>query len=402
MDRNGVSLLLISILFLSHGSLFGDSRVLVDEQAPKDNSTSIQNSPSPRPLPDADSLSNPRPIGDEKSNNVKPKESHTPNSNSSSSDPNESHRLDFASPPPQIQPGDDKKVSNRTEQTITPPTNQTDSKDSEKRSDKKTEPLSPPPSAPPPPKSPESGKNGEGSISGSPPPEKVPHEANSETCNGISNICRDDKSLVACTLSFQRDSAKWSILVQNEGEESLKAKIVLPGSVKNPLRELTVQKHQSQRVNVSISGDTNKIVLDAGHGECVLHTDPLAQSGESTMFIHLPSYEKLVTPINGAYFLIFSVLVFGGTWACCSFCKKRRAGGGVPYQELEMSGGSGLEAQSGGHDVETADWDESWDDDWDEGNAVKSPGGARNLSISGNGLTARGSNRDGWENDWDD
>lgn len=43
------------------------------------------------------------------------------------------------------------------------------------------------------------------------------------------------------------DSSKWSILVQNEGEESLKAKIVLPVR-SSP--DLTLQKHQSQRVSV--------------------------------------------------------------------------------------------------------------------------------------------------------
>ncbi|CAN6988832.1 unnamed protein product [Brassica rapa subsp. trilocularis] len=66
--------------------------------------------------------------------------------------------------------------------------------------------------------------------------------------------------------------------------------------------------------------------------------------------MHLPSYEKLVTPINAR----------------------------------ELSGGSGLESESVVvHDVEITYWDEGWDDDWDDKNAVKSPGGAAN------GLTAR-------------
>lgn len=75
----------------------------------------------------------------------------------------------------------------------------------------------------------------------------------------------------------------------------------------------------------------------------------------------------------------------------------------MPYRELELSGGPGLENESVVHDVETADWDEGWDDDWDENNAVKSPGGAaKSVSISVNGLTARAPNRDGWDHDWDD
>jgi hypothetical protein len=202
---------------------------------------------------------------------------------------------------------------------------------------------------------------------------------------------------VACTLSIEKDPSKWLILVQNEGEESLKAKIVPPV---NSLPELTLPKHQSQRVNISINGDTNKIILDAGKGECVLH---MYVPEANTLSIHLPSYEKLVTPINGAYFLIVSVVIFGGVWGLCLCRKNRRAGSGVPYRELELSGGSGLGGESVVHDVETADWDEGWDDDWDENNAVKSPGGAANsVSISANGLTARAPNQDGWDHDWDD
>jgi len=44
-------------------------------------------------------------------------------------------------------------------------------------------------------------------------------------------------------------AANWLILVQNEGETSLKAKIVLPV---NALQELTLPKHQSQKVCLSV------------------------------------------------------------------------------------------------------------------------------------------------------
>ncbi|KAI4338935.1 hypothetical protein MLD38_023939 [Melastoma candidum] len=43
-----------------------------------------------------------------------------------------------------------------------------------------------------------------------------------------------------------------------------------------------------------------------------------------------------------------------------------------------------------------------WDDDWDEENAVKSPAARHAGNISAHGLTSRGANKDGWENDWDD
>ena len=150
------------------------------------------------------------------------------------------------------------------------------------------------------------------------------------------------------------------------------------------------------QINVSLTNDKgSKLILNAGNGECVLHMDP---PGERNFVVHFPSYDKLVTPVNGAYFLIFTVLVLGGTWACCKFRKKSHHGG-VPYQELEMSMPESVSAIN----VESAEgWDQGWDDDWDEENAVKSPGGRHVGSISANGLTSRSSNRDGWENDWND
>ncbi|CAH2064380.1 unnamed protein product [Thlaspi arvense] len=368
MDRSWVLSLLLLILFVSKASSSGKSRELVDEETPKDSSNSTTHQ-SP-PLPDS------TPIGDGKPN-VTSSEPSLPTSNSTNPTPDS-----VSPPPPQLQPESEKnvtKVSNRTEPISPPPANQTDSQDNGKLPAAK---MAPPPKSPPPGKDPEKVNGVKGS---------------SETCAGNSNICSTDNSLVACTLSIEKDTSKWLILVQNEGEESLKAKIVLPV---NTLPELALPKHHSQRVNISISGDTNKIILDAGKGQCVLHMYP---PKENTLSIHLPSYEKLVTPINGAYFLIVSVVVFGGAWGFCLCRKNRRAGNGVPYRELELSGGSGLEGEPVVHDVETADWDEGWDDDWDENNAVKSPGGAANsVSISANGLTARAPSRDGWDHDWDD
>jgi hypothetical protein len=147
------------------------------------------------------------------------------------------------------------------------------------------------------------------------------------------------------------------------------------------------------QIDISLSNDkSSKIILNAGKGECVLHWDP-----HVNFYVRLPSYDKLVTPVNGAYFLILSLFVFGGTWACCKFRKKRHHDG-VPYQELEM----GLPESVTATNVETAEgWDQGWDEDWDEDNAVKSPGRLVG-SISANGLTSRSSNREGWESDWND
>ncbi|CAN8278783.1 unnamed protein product [Cochlearia groenlandica] len=386
MDRIWLcSLLLLMILFVSDASSSSPldrSRVLLadEESLLKDNSNSTTKQDSP--------LLN-------HTSNVSSSEPPLPSSNSTNPSPKEPISV---SPPPPLLPESENngtKVSNTTDPISPPPANQTESLDSGK---------TPVAKQAPPPKGLDSEKNGSVAHMGNPPPAKIPEEVNdvkgsSETCAGKSKICRTENSLVACTLSIDKDSANWVILVLNEGEKSLKANIVLPVI---PLRELTLPKHQSQRVNISISKDTNKIVLDAGKGECVLHM--YYPSEENTLSIHLPSYEKLVTPINGAYFLIVSVIIFGGSWAICLCRKNRRAGSGVAYRELELSGGgSGLESESVAHDVETADWDEGWDDDWDENNAVKSPGGAaHSVSISANGLTARAPNRDGWDHDWDD
>lgn len=141
----------------------------------------------------------------------------------------------------------------------------------------------------------------------------------------------------------------------------------------------------------------SEIILSAGNGECVLHMDVPASEGN--FYVRMPSYSELVTPINGAYFLIGTVMILGCTWVCCKFRSRRRHEGGIPYQELEM----GLPNSVSATEVETADgWDQGWDDDWDDENAVKPPAVHHAGSISVNGLTSWSTNKAGWENDWDD
>ncbi|KAI9153762.1 hypothetical protein LWI28_016169 [Acer negundo] len=217
-----------------------------------------------------------------------------------------------------------------------------------------------------------------------------------ETCRGLTNKCRINK-LVACIKSFDEGSGNLSVLVQNEGEKTLRVKLTIPSAVENLTKQLNVSKHPTQMINISLAaGESPKVILNTEIGECLLQMAPL--ESEENAFMHLPSYDKLVTPINGAYFLILSVLIFGGTWACCKF-RKRKRHDGVPYQELEM----GLPDTASAARVESAEgWDQGWDDDWDEENSVKSPGAPLVGNISANGLTSRSSNKDGWENDWDD
>ncbi|XP_024188827.1 uncharacterized protein LOC112193045 isoform X2 [Rosa chinensis] len=210
-----------------------------------------------------------------------------------------------------------------------------------------------------------------------------------ESCDGAIKKC-SSTDMVACIKSFNRESTEAVILVQNVRDSTLNGSLSAEDT-----RDLVIPKHEYKKIKLNM-GKSNKIVLKAGNGECVL--DPFVSEGN--FFMRFPSYEKLVTPINGAYFLIVTVLIFGGMWVCCLVRRrKQRTGGGVPYQELEMA----LPESASATDVVTAEgWDQGWDDDWDGDNAVKSPGGHLVGSISANGLTARSLNKDGWENNWDD
>lgn len=141
------------------------------------------------------------------------------------------------------------------------------------------------------------------------------------------------------------------------------------------------------------------VVLNAGNGACVIHLELHVYN--NGFFKNFPNYTDYVTPLNGAYLLILTAFIIGGIWTCCVLGKRGRHTDGVPYQELEM--GQHPDSLSGDGNVETAEgWDQGWDDDWQESKAVKSPRARRNGNVTSNGLTSRSSNRDGWENNWDD
>ncbi|OMP08430.1 hypothetical protein COLO4_06483 [Corchorus olitorius] len=206
-----------------------------------------------------------------------------------------------------------------------------------------------------------------------------------------------EKIFLAChllALAIFLGSSELVVLVQNIGENPLKVSL---SGLSDESKELSVSKHGSEKVNISLTViKSSKLLLSAGKGDCELLVNPSVSEGN--FIFNLPSYDTLVTPVNGAYFLIVTVVIFGGSWACC-MCRRRRRHDGIPYQELEM----GLPESMAADEAETAEgWDQGWDDDWDEDKAVKSPAARHVPNISANGLTARSSNRDGWENDWDD
>lgn len=225
--------------------------------------------------------------------------------------------------------------------------------------------------------------------------DKEPREppGSHETCDGKDEgkVCRDQGALTACILSVEAGLSKLVVLVENKGDSALIVNRRLPKSTTE--KPEIIPKHQNKKINISLSAaEGNKVVLNAGREDCVLDMGPLVS--DTSVFLYLPSFDKLITPINGAYFLILSVVVCGGVFACCALRKRRRKSE-FRYQELEMRSGEGT-------NIETAEgWDQGWDDDWDEENAVKSPGQHRVGNISANGLTSRPANRDGWERDWD-
>uniref|UniRef100_A0A6M2EFA4 DUF7356 domain-containing protein n=1 Tax=Populus davidiana TaxID=266767 RepID=A0A6M2EFA4_9ROSI len=218
-------------------------------------------------------------------------------------------------------------------------------------------------------------------------------EAGGENCTTVGGRrCTDLKSLTACILGFDNGSHWWTVLIQNSGEHNLSVDVLAPNPNDNFLVEIA--KHQTKTINLTV-GQRTEMILNAKNGDCVLHLDPL--ESQANFFMNLPSYDQLITPINGAYFLIITVVVFGGTLACC-MCRKGRPEARIAYQELEMA----MPESGVANDFETAGgWDKVWDDNWDEENAIKSPAARHSASVSANGLTSRTPNKDGWENDWD-
>ncbi|XP_038990650.1 uncharacterized protein LOC120113630 [Hibiscus syriacus] len=212
-------------------------------------------------------------------------------------------------------------------------------------------------------------------------------------CDGIVTRCEDQSSLTACIKGFGTGSKELTVLVHNSGEEILNVNLDGPYGGSFPKR-LRIPKHGSQKINIPTTVDEpSSIVLTAGNGNCILPLDPNVSN--TLFFSKLPSYDKLLTPVNGAYFLIVAVAILGGSWGCCIYRKRRQHDHGIPYQELEM----GMPESMAATVVETTEgWDQVWDDDWDEDNAVRSPLG-RNVttSISANCRIARSSSRDDWD-----
>ncbi|PSS23880.1 Dentin sialoprotein [Actinidia chinensis var. chinensis] len=415
MDRNGFLTVILLFLIVSDSSSaysLWNLRKLIDV-APKDNSTATKNLPLPSPVPSGKE-SKASPIDGDKSGKEKPKDPESLNDSTKvnpNSSKNDDHNKDVNpkgsksddhnkdTNPKGSESDDHKKDVNPKGSKIVDPNKDVNPKGS--KNDDPNKDVNPKGS-----KSDDHNKasssqsiqkqNNEGK-------EKTDgkfdgHSGSDGSCEESTNRCSIQKTLTACIQGLENGSKDLVLLVHNERESPLKVNITIPTSPKKVMGEHEIPKQQTKRINVPWRTDQNtEIELNAGKEMCKLHVGPYPAKGNFLQ--RLPSYYKQVTPIYGAYLLFLIALVVGGTWACCKFRKRRRQDGGIPYQELEM----GLPESASAVNVDSTEgWDEVWDDDWDEDKAVKSPGGRHIGSISANGLTARSSNRDGWERDWDD
>lgn len=257
-----------------------------------------------------------------------------------------------------------------------------------------TEPPPPVPATAPPPLPKKDEGKGQVEEKGKNEGIKLAHSTTNDTCEGL-HTCRDDGDMVACISKM--DSKNFVVLLQNRGGGTIKVK--LRSDLESNLGDIVVDKNKTEKVTIKqIKSESTELTLDAGKGDCVLHVTVVTPVPEASFFLRLPSFDKILTPVNGAYFLIFTVIVFAVTWACCCIFKKKPRDE-IPYQELEMA----LPESASATVVESAEgWDQGWDDDWDDNVAVKSPVVRHAGSISANGLTSRSSNKDGWEDNWDD
>ncbi|KAL5569643.1 hypothetical protein UlMin_026218 [Ulmus minor] len=233
------------------------------------------------------------------------------------------------------------------------------------------------------------------SPSSSPAPAPAASGLTTEKCTAAFKTCHYQNliNMTACWHDSSNANMKL-VLVQNDGDNSLKVNV----TINSTLSEIDISEHHSKTINVP-DGESPSVMLNAGNGKCTIQLESPAPNNR--FFKSLPYDMGHLTPIHGAYFLAFTALIVGGTWACCMLGKKGRQGDGVPYQEIEM----GRPDSPLGNNVEMTDrWDQGWDDDWDQMKTVKSPRAHQNgnPSVNGNSLTSRSSDRDGWGNEWDD
>ncbi|ERN04166.1 hypothetical protein AMTRI_Chr08g168130 [Amborella trichopoda] len=224
-----------------------------------------------------------------------------------------------------------------------------------------------------------------------------------EACTGALDHCMDSKKLIACLKhGGNGSSAALYLVILNEGEEAITVNITsLPSIILEPSK-IQLPKNESRKIKVPVkTGGNQKIVLDAGSGDCTLHLHSNIPPKSTESIINpFPAYATLTTThLYGAYFLFLLTVMAGGTWIFCK-CRRRRQHGdaGVRYQELEMGlPESSLPGDNRKLDNDGMDgWDRVWDEVWEEETSEATH------SVAPNGVSTKALARDGWEDDWED
>ncbi|KAG0473735.1 hypothetical protein HPP92_015592 [Vanilla planifolia] len=220
-----------------------------------------------------------------------------------------------------------------------------------------------------------------------------------DTSNSLCHI----GALVACLSQSGTKSVESFFLVENTGTDDLKVSLTVPNNIEVNLKNLILTKHSFQEVRFKTNSSKSlKIILNVGEGDCVLQTR--ATISDSLPIPLFPTYALQVRPVHGLFVLFATIVLAGGTWACCKLRKQRRkVDAGIPYQQLEMA--TNAQSASLAVGASPADrWDQSWDDDWDDEEAVRPSVKLPTGNVSSNGLSSRSGShsKDGWEIDWDD
>ncbi|KAJ4767100.1 hypothetical protein LUZ62_077475 [Rhynchospora pubera] len=229
-------------------------------------------------------------------------------------------------------------------------------------------------------------------------------------CDWASEKCSNEDNWIACLQHPSNDSKEIFLVVGNKGGNNISLDVKSTPSTMLDSKMLNLAGHDFLKVKILIS-ETNHaadITISAGKSNCILHLKPATATFDwQKPFQQFASYATQLTPIYGAYVLLFAIGISLTTWVCCKFIRgRRRSDSGPAYQQLEMGGVQESQSNSVNADVtNTADgWENGWDDNWDDEEAVLGKPVATS-GVSADGLSSRSYNnhnsKDGWE-DWDD
>lgn len=226
--------------------------------------------------------------------------------------------------------------------------------------------------------------------------------------------CEDRKKAVSACLRSPGDGAHMlSMSITSEADSETVVKVVAPEYlIANP-PEVPVSKGKSETIQILIDSSFEVRMLDleavknknitviSSYGECEIAV-PLNFLRSSVLDQKLPfsSYLHRLNPrVVACLVVLLLVVAIVGTWLCYKCCKKKR-GGDVKYQHLEMIV-PGQSTSKERDEQGTVAWDEDWDDGWEDPEAAKSSS-RLSQNLSSRGFGARKHVKDDWDSSWED